>query len=97
MLPTVPPERPVDPLTVAVLAAVDRAATELGIDYFLLGAMARDIVLHHLFAIPPSDRTRDIDIAACVSDWAMFNRLRATLLATNAFRQDPHKPLRPCL
>lgn len=38
-------DRPLDPITVEVLSAVDSVARELAIGYFVAGAMARDIVL----------------------------------------------------
>src|SRR2546426_9010189 len=42
---SVAPERPVAPIALDVLTVVDRVARSLGFDYFVTGAMARDILL----------------------------------------------------
>jgi len=50
---SVSPERSVPPATLEVLRAVDRVTRELGVDYFVLGATARDLVLYGVFGIAP--------------------------------------------
>jgi len=40
--------------TLEVLRAVDRVARELHVDYFVLGATARDIILYGVFGIAPT-------------------------------------------
>jgi predicted nucleotidyltransferase len=44
-------DRPLDPTLLIILGTVDRVAVDCGIDYFVAGAMARDILLTHLFGI----------------------------------------------
>jgi|TARA_Y100000296_G_scaffold13775_1_gene16075 predicted nucleotidyltransferase len=51
----------------------------LGIPYFVVGAMARDLVLHHGFGAPIDRATRDIDFAIQVEDWESFNQLKGAL------------------
>src|SRR5262245_20844247 len=55
---SVSPERSVPPATLEVLQAVDRVTRELGVDYFVLGATARDIVLYGVFGIAPTEEPR---------------------------------------
>ncbi len=47
---------------VEVLGVVNQVAITLGIHFFVVGAMARDIVLEYCHAIPPPRGTRDLDI-----------------------------------
>ena len=91
---SVPPERSVPKATLDVLKAVDRVARDLGVDYFVLGATARDIVLYGVFGIDPERGTQDVDLAVAVSDWSQFDLVKAALVATNDFSADPSTPHR---
>jgi predicted nucleotidyltransferase len=51
----------------------------------LVGAMARDLLLHHAHNIPVSRATEDIDLGFAVADWEGFAALRAALLASTHF------------
>ena len=53
--------------------------------YFLAGATARDLLLEHAYGINPGRDTRDIDLALMVEDWADFERLRQSLIASGHF------------
>ena len=59
-------DRPLAPLTLAVLTVVDRVARELGLDYFVTGATARDILLYGVFGIDTGRLTRDVDLAVAL-------------------------------
>ncbi len=48
---SVAPERPVAPIALDVLMLVDRVVRGIGLDYFVTGAMARDILLYHVFGL----------------------------------------------
>lgn len=48
--------------------------------YFVIGAMARDILLTHVHGIGTGLATRDIDFAVAVDDWTGFDRIRNALL-----------------
>ena len=82
----VPPDRPVDPLTVDVLRAVDPLARELQIPYFVVGAMARDILLTHVFGIKTGLGTRDVDFAVAVQNWPQFDLIKTRLIETGKFQ-----------
>ena len=48
---SVPPERRLDPITIEILRRVDAVARDLAADYFVVGAMARDILLTGVFKV----------------------------------------------
>lgn len=78
-------DRPVDPVTVAVLRAIDGRAKALGFAYFVAGAMARDIVLTNVFGIGTQRATRDVDFAVTVKNWGEFSTIKDQLVATGLF------------
>jgi predicted nucleotidyltransferase len=75
----------VDPSLVEVLQGVNHVATAMGIRFFMVGAMARIIVLETCHAIRPGRGTRDLDIAVEVEGWNEFHRLSEGLVATGNF------------
>jgi predicted nucleotidyltransferase len=78
-------DRPLDPITVEVLSAVNAAARDLAIDYFVAGAMARDIVLLNVLGFDTLRATRDIDLAVNVSGWDQFDALKNRLIDSHGF------------
>ncbi len=61
----------------------------MGVDYFVTGAMARDILMRGVFDIETWRTTVDVDIAVRVDTWPEFEALKARLLETEAVRSDP--------
>ena len=59
---------------------VEASATDLDIPFLVVGAMARDLVLHHGFGANIERGTRDVDFAIQVDSWASFTLLRETLI-----------------
>lgn len=70
----------IDAVTISVLATFDQVAKSLGVPYLLVGATARDMVLHHGYGIKNERATVDIDMAIQVQDWSMFHAVRSELL-----------------
>ena len=64
---------------------IDTLARELKLQYFLAGAMARDIVLTNVFGIDIGRATRDVDFAVAVADWKQFELVKRKLLETGRF------------
>lgn len=54
----------------------------------VVGAMARDLLLHYGLSVRITRATADIDLAFAVSDWDEFNTLRNNLLASSYFTAD---------
>lgn len=70
-----------DTQSVAIYQAIDQTAKNLNIPYVVVGAAARDLVLHYGYGAKLQRATLDIDVAVQVSDWQAFEKLRAELLA----------------
>jgi predicted nucleotidyltransferase len=85
---SVPPERHLDPGMLEVLRHVDGVARDRAVDYFVVGAMARDILLTGVFGLPAGRATRDVDLAVAVKGWQEFEAMKARLVGTGAFRSD---------
>lgn len=71
-----------------VLRQVDRVAREVALDYFVVGAMARDILLNGVFGLSAGRATRDVDLAVAVEGWPQFEAIKARLVGTGAFNPD---------
>lgn len=82
------PDKSVDALTIAVSREIDNIARELALPYFLAGAMARDIMLTHVFGIETGLATSDVDFGVTVGSWQQFNSIKNKLLGTKRFTPD---------
>ena len=85
------PSRPIDPAIVDVLRAVHVAAHVQRLDFFIAGALARDIWLDYIYQVPVARLTRDIDIGIHVSSWVEFEGLRERLITDAGFTPDAHR------
>ena len=85
---SVPPERRLDPVTVEILRRVDAVARDLAVDYCVVGATARDILLTGVFGLRATRATRDVDLAVAMPGWQEFEAMKARLVDTAAFRSD---------
>jgi predicted nucleotidyltransferase len=85
----VPAERPVEPLTIALLRDVKDACAQLGTQFVLAGATARDILMWHLHDVKAPVATRDVDVAVCAVSWGFHDMLIDLLLQTQRFRRHP--------
>lgn len=79
---TVTENRSVPESILYILAVMDRVAAEQECPYIVVGATARDLLLFHVFGIPASRATRDVDFAIVVESWDKFHRMRNAQLAT---------------
>ncbi len=66
-----------------IVAALRNAC---GVDFLLVGAAARDVVLRG-HGISPARVTNDIDFAFAVRDWEEFGRIRGQLVTSRRFIQ----------
>ena len=87
-------ERPVAPIALEVLALVARVTRELRLDYFVTGAMARDVLLYHVFGLETGRATLDVDLAVSVDSWREFERVKARLVETGVVTTDKNRPHR---
>lgn len=62
-----------------LIRALDHAAMQLHIPYFVIGATARDILIEHVHGLETTRATRDIDFAVSVASWEGFTQLKEQL------------------
>ncbi len=74
----------IEPSLVDLCAIVAECATQLQIPFLVVGASARDMVLHHGYGAKVQRATADIDFALQVPSWDAFTALKKELL-TNSF------------
>ena len=68
----------------AVTVAAVLSATEEAGEIFLIGAAARDLLLHHAFSQRRGRLTLDVDVAVHVSSWNEFEVIRRRLTSEGA-------------
>ncbi len=51
----------------------------------LVGAMARDLLLHYAWGIPIARASRDVDLAVSIDQWAAYSEIRESLIETGNF------------
>lgn len=77
--------RQLDPVLLDILRKVDTVMVALQVDYYIVGALARDVVLWHVYGINTGRATRDVDIGIAIDNWAMLASIKTILLQTGAF------------
>jgi len=72
-----------------LVRSLQAVADPRSIDFFLMGAAARDLMLTHAHEIPAARLTEDADFAVMVRDWSAFEDLRAALISSGEFIARP--------
>jgi predicted nucleotidyltransferase len=75
----------VDSVTVDLLTIIDRIAKEIGVDFFVIGATARALILEQGFKIRTGRATEDVDLGVRVDGWNTYRKLIDKLLSTEQF------------
>ncbi|MDP2363016.1 MAG: nucleotidyl transferase AbiEii/AbiGii toxin family protein [Ignavibacteria bacterium] len=65
----------IDKLTLEVLKKVKNIADKLKIDFFIVGATVRDMILNYMYGIKVYRATNDIDFAVSVKSWEEYKLL----------------------
>ncbi|MCJ7485672.1 MAG: nucleotidyl transferase AbiEii/AbiGii toxin family protein [Candidatus Aminicenantes bacterium] len=76
---------------IGALLELTKVANGLDLNFFIIGATARDIVMEHFYKIKAPRMTNDIDIAVYVAKWEEYNALTDSLLATGMFLKGDQK------
>ena len=71
-----------------VLEAISNIAVSLDIRFFVVGATARDIILHYGFNVAIKRATEDVDLGVMVENWKEFGLLRESMLNSGSFLKD---------
>lgn len=69
----------IDPQTVAIFETVSGATIDLGMPYVVVGATARDLVMHYGHGAKIQRATADVDFAIEVPNWEAFDTLKKRL------------------
>jgi predicted nucleotidyltransferase len=72
-----------------MLSALERGFEKFGIDYYLVGAVARDVWMSGINKIAPRRTTGDIDFAVLINDKGTYEALKTYLVETEGFH--PYK------
>jgi predicted nucleotidyltransferase len=62
-------------------------AEPMGIPFFLMGAMARDLMLLYAHGIDTGRQTKDVDFSVMVGGWDAFSALRSELIESATFSE----------
>jgi len=85
-MPSIKPDYPLDSVVLAVMREVDALIREMKLSYFVCGAVARDILLHHVHGIRSGRTTADVDFAVAVETWEQFYEIKDRLIKTERFQ-----------
>lgn len=69
-----------------MLAALERGFAAFHVDFYLVGAVARDIWMTAINEIPPSRITRDIDFAVFIQEKETYEKLKRYLVEIEHFQ-----------
>ncbi len=84
------PDRPVDPLTLRVIGEIQQASNRLGVPVFVVGAVARIILLESIHGLNAGRATTDVDFAFALDHWEQFHAIKALLIETPTFSASEH-------
>ncbi|MBS3944743.1 MAG: nucleotidyl transferase AbiEii/AbiGii toxin family protein [Melioribacter sp.] len=76
----------IDPFTLEVLTLVSKITDTLKMDFFVIGATARDIIFNLVHGIKIQRGTNDIDFSVRVRNWKDYSKL------TNALQENNFSP-----
>lgn len=68
-----------------VISEIQEAANRLGVSVFVVGAVARIILLEHVHGLNAGRATTDVDFSFALDHWEQFHALRALLLGKPSF------------
>jgi len=77
---------------VNIIRQVVHATNSEGLDLFIVGAQARDLLLQYIYDLPVHRATNDIDFGIIVESWNKFTKLRDNLIVDKKFQ--PHRTMR---
>ena len=74
-----------DPQISEMLSALERGLEKFGIDFYLVGALARDVWMRGIHKITPRRTTKDIDFAVLINDKGVYEALKDHLIVKEKF------------
>lgn len=77
-------------MTLTVIGEIHQAANKLGVPVFVVGAVARIILLENIYGLKAGRATTDVDFAFALDNWEQFDALKRLLLENPRFRTSEH-------
>lgn len=71
-----------------VFEALEAGFREFGIDYYIIGAFARDLWLEDNKYLPDRRATLDLDLAIYIAEWKQYDSLKEYLHTVHGFEPD---------
>ena len=72
---------------ISAIKEIKKVADSQEISFFIIGALARDIIMEYFYEIKAPRRTMDIDLGIKVSSWDRFSKLINTLEKSGEFKR----------
>lgn len=83
-----------NPLLKDLLKELNGFFGSIGVDFYIIGATARDIILSNLHGLVPERKTADLDIAIAISDWNQFQSIEESLPNKEGFTKSKEQKQR---
>lgn len=83
-----------NPLLKDLLKELNDFFDSLGINFYVIGATARDIILSNLHDLVPERKTADLDVAIAISDWNQFESIEKNLPRKEGFEKSKEQKQR---
>lgn len=78
----------IEPLDLEIVATISNVADQNEIDFFMVGAKARDFVFELGYGIASTRRTEDMDLGIQVANWDQYKILIEALVSETGFKSD---------
>ena len=82
------------PQVISLLKAMEPVFRSFGVDYYLAGALARDVHLSAHEKFSAKRRTKDVDIAVLLDAEEKFYQIKEALVRTGDFEERVNKPIK---
>lgn len=83
-----------NPLLKDLLKELNSFFCTISVDFYVIGATARDIILSNLHDLTPERKTDDLDIAIAISDWNQFQSIEKNLPKKEGFTKSKEQKQR---
>ncbi|MBF0649235.1 nucleotidyl transferase AbiEii/AbiGii toxin family protein [Dysgonomonas sp. GY75] len=83
-----------NPLLKDLLKELNDFFGNINVDFYVIGATARDIILSNLHDLVPERKTNDLDIAIAISDWNQFQSIEKNLPKKEGFTKSKEQKQR---
>lgn len=83
-----------NPLLKNLLKDLNSFFDGINVDFYVIGATARDIIMSNLHDLVPDRKTDDLDIAIAISDWNQFQSIEESLPVKEGFAKSKEQKQR---